>query len=279
VTFFAAHFRNLRVRGQRYQTRRFGRHCKAFHRPLHGFTLVELLVVIAIIAILLSVLMPALSAAKEMARATDCLVNQRSLSMAVWMYITESDGSYPAAWNIYTSPSIAWCGGYYKQDGVKYMDVTMSPLWPYIQQKKVLACKSYTPTGVKYPGSGQISGFGINCQYVAGDPVVDTGDGYYGMTSYARPAKESQIAKPAETILFADCSRVKGGVHTEDIFVFPLYKHDSSDRNYATFHFRHKQEANAAFCDGHVGSIAPLELDPAGDGLCGWMGNKVMDRK
>lgn len=57
-----------------------------------GFTLIELLVVIAIIALLMGILMPALSAAKKIATSSGCLGNERSLLTAWIMYSDENDG-------------------------------------------------------------------------------------------------------------------------------------------------------------------------------------------
>jgi len=56
-----------------------------------AFTLIELLVVIAVIAVLMGVLMPALRAARELARGSNCLANQRSLVLAYTMYADDND--------------------------------------------------------------------------------------------------------------------------------------------------------------------------------------------
>ena len=57
-----------------------------------GFTLIELLVVIAIIAILVSILMPTLSKAKEMAKRVQCVTNQRQVILANQFYAGDNNG-------------------------------------------------------------------------------------------------------------------------------------------------------------------------------------------
>ena len=64
-----------------------------------GFTLIELLVVVAIIALLVSVLLPALSAAREQARSSYCLSNLRQQGTAM-LYYAGDYGDYLATYNI-----------------------------------------------------------------------------------------------------------------------------------------------------------------------------------
>jgi len=66
-----------------------------------GFTLIELLVVIAIISLLVSILLPSLNKAKELAKKTLCLANLRHIGLAVAMYAQDYDSAYPSTPNVY----------------------------------------------------------------------------------------------------------------------------------------------------------------------------------
>jgi prepilin-type N-terminal cleavage/methylation domain-containing protein/prepilin-type processing-associated H-X9-DG protein len=62
-----------------------------------GFTLIELLVVIAIIAILAAILFPVFAQAREKARASTCLSNQKQIALALSMYGQDYDETFPFA--------------------------------------------------------------------------------------------------------------------------------------------------------------------------------------
>ena len=95
------------------------------NRAAIGFTLVELLLVIAIIAILASLLLPALGYAKESARSVACMNNLRQLGVADSLYATDNDDNYPA---------------FRKCCDASVGDMTTGTLQPYLENKNVYLC-------------------------------------------------------------------------------------------------------------------------------------------
>ncbi len=66
-------------------------------RAIRGFTLIELLVVIAIIGVLAAILFPVFAAAREKARQSSCMNNQRQIAMAIQIYAQDHDEMFPTA--------------------------------------------------------------------------------------------------------------------------------------------------------------------------------------
>ncbi len=118
-----------------------------------AFTLIELLVVISIIALLVSILMPALGRAKAQARFMVCKTQLHQYGLAAEMMVSDNDDSYPnCSWNILYR-KIDADDGYVVQNGTcqwHNADENLhkrpglaSHLWPYLENQNVHLCPEF----------------------------------------------------------------------------------------------------------------------------------------
>jgi prepilin-type N-terminal cleavage/methylation domain-containing protein/prepilin-type processing-associated H-X9-DG protein len=220
-----------------------------------GFTLIELLVVIAIVALLMSILMPSLAAARDTARGVKCTANLHSLATAANLYQADHGGRF---WKTvrYNYPT-AGVHTYFWGTNTQPVDTTPSSLMKYVEQTLGVFWCPNLPWGAYVPQGGvnePTTTYGYNAWAL--DPA------FWGRRdSSGSPlplARNTDVRRPADLFAFADSGMYwsPGGVGIfQNSTSLDPPKFPWGDNTTATTHFRHNDRANALCVDGHAAAF------------------------
>jgi prepilin-type processing-associated H-X9-DG protein/prepilin-type N-terminal cleavage/methylation domain-containing protein len=201
-----------------------------------AFTLVELLVCIAIIALLASLLLPALSQAKARAYRTVCANNLRQVGIALRLYVDQFQGypwyqGGPSGRDEWHETLMDWAPS-----------TTLPPYCPADRvTRKFVNWRNYTLLWGMMNYGYNVYGSGLDLDH----PVLGLHPQFSGANG---PIRESQVVAPSDMIGFGDSfmvRRIPGGTNVAITFPFvhPFFPGLS---------VRHNGGPNMLFCDGHV---------------------------
>jgi len=227
-----------------------------------GFTLIELLVVIAIIAILAAILFPVFAKAREKARQTSCLSNQRQIATAILSYTQDYDETLPLGSLTWTNwvcpPGVANLG-----NGASWRMLIM----PYCKNAQIFLCPSY-----ERPDEG-MWGYGVD--WAAGVRRSYAGCHSWAHGGYAPNGRKlAELTRPSTCILTMESRYEYPDLGT---WTMPWTAWlDGAKGAYTS----HNGQCNWSFYDGHAKSMKPhrtfgaltwaLNAVPADDFLWEW---------
>ena len=246
-------------------------------QPRHGFTLIELLVVVSIIALLVSILIPALSKARNQAKRVYCLSNVKSQYLVQTMYAMDNDDHF-AIHNDYM-PEFARSAGL----GNSVYDV----MYSYLDNTRIMECPLLDKFGnwftVDY-FDPLWSGWGgwDSVRLYPNETINNIGSGYMWLANfksvYADPPVSPifefpmpngmQVSGPAWPKRMTECSAAQAFIaHRITFYSNGLY-HDESHGGSLDFlpgdidTFLGSDDNPVGFADGHVDIVPKFEIQP-----------------
>lgn len=208
-----------------------------------AFTLIELLVVITIIVILTSLLLSALSKAKEKATSILCINNLRHLQLAWQMYCDENNDNLPLNWD--GSPPGSWVVGFANVDTTT-SNIQQGTLYAYLHSPGVYRCPADRSTvNDKKGGLARTRHYAMNC-YMKRRPGLQREAVFHKTSDIARPS-------PAKAFVFLHTTPQTTGDGECNLPVTPWL--------WGAYPFNHEKGQNWSFADGHVDHRHWLEKD------------------